>query len=232
MMLLAVILAVGCSPKITSSLSSRYQALSPDAEVVVLGLNDPQPENAEFLGQVRIGDSGFTMKDGKYEDVLRLAKEQARKAGGNVLKIIEHKTPDIMSSIHRIKADVFKVDDASSLKNNEDQSVVSTHPDYAVVYFYRYSGTGLIVNYDVHIGDKKVFRSKAPSKAEVKVYDEGEFEIWAKTEAKEVLVLEIEKGRDYYVRCGVDIGIIIGRPTLERVPVDSGKAEYESIETE
>lgn len=232
LMLLAVVLAVGCSPKITSSLSSRYQALSPDAEVVVLGLNDSKPENAEFLGHIKVGDTGFTMKNGNYDEVLKIAKEQARKAGGNVLKITEHKTPDLVSSIHRIKADVLRVDDISSIKENQDQLMLSSHPDYAVIYFYRHSGAGVIVNYDVHIGEKKVYRAKANTKAEVKIYDEGEFTIWAKTEAKEVLSLEIKKGCDYYIRCSVDMGILVGRPAFDRMPVESGKAEYESIEIE
>ena len=225
---IAAVLA-GCSPKISSNLHSSHQPLTDDSEVAVLELNASFPENAEVLGQIKIGDSGFTTKNGSYHDVLKIAKDQARKVGGNVVKITEHKSPDLMSSIHRIKADILRVEDVSVLLDNDDDFSHSVHPDYAVIYFYRESGAGSLVTYDVHIGDTKVYRSRPQNKAEVKIYEDGEVEIWAKTEAKESFVLSVRKGADYYVRTGVTMGLLLGRPDLDVVSVESGKVEYESI---
>lgn len=68
--------------------------------------------------------------------------------------------------------------------------------------------------------------SSVNSYAEVKIEEEGEYEIWAKTEAKEVLPLSVSKGGDYYVRSGVSRGFIIGHPKLELVSSEQGRSEY------
>ena len=220
---------IGCSPKITSSFTSYHTPLAKDAEVLVLEIDVPMPENAEVLGQIKIGDTGFTTKNSNYAAVLNIAKDEARKAGGNVVKITDHKSPDMLSSMHRIKADILRVDDLSVLSDNVSDMEVSTHPDYAVIYFYRESGAGALVSYDVYVGDTKVYRSRPETKAEVKLYEDGDVEVWAKTESKEVLPLTVKKGTDYYIRTSVSPGIMIGRPDLEILSSETGRVEYESI---
>jgi len=225
----AVAILSGCSPKITSSFTSHHTPLAKDAEVLVLDMAAPMPENAGVIGQIKIGDTGFTTKNGNYAAVLNIAKDEARKAGGNVVKITEHKSPDMLSSMHRIKAVILRVDDLSVLSDDISDVEVSTHPDYAVIYFYRESGAGALVSYDVYVGDTKVYRSRPNTNAEVKLYEEGDVEVWAKTEAKEVLPLTIRKGSDYFVRTSVSAGIMIGRPRMEIVSAKAGREEYESV---
>ena len=225
----AVAILSGCSPKITSSFTSHHTPLAKDAEVLVLDMAAPMPENAGVIGQIKIGDTGFTTKNGNYAAVLNIAKDEARKAGGNVVKITEHKSPDMLSSMHRIKAVILRVDDLSVLSDDISDVEISTHPDYAVIYFYRESGAGALVSYDVYVGDTKVYRSRPNTNAEVKLYEEGDVEVWAKTEAKEVLPLTIRKGSDYFVRTSVSAGIMIGRPRMEIVSDKAGREEYESI---
>lgn len=227
--ILIVIGLSGCSPKITSSVTAAHTPLAKDAEVLVLEIDAPMPENAEVLGQIKIGDTGFTTKNGNYAAVLNIAKDEARKAGGNVVKITEHKSPDMLSSMHRIKAVILRVDDLSVLSDDISDVEISTHPDYAVIYFYRESGAGALVSYDVYVGDTKVYRSRPNTNAEVKLYEEGDVEVWAKTEAKEVLPLTIRKGSDYFVRTSVSAGIMIGRPRMEIVSDKAGREEYESV---
>ena len=227
--ILIVIGLSGCSPKITSSFTSHHTPLAKDAEVLVLDMAAPMPENAGVIGQIKIGDTGFTTKNGNYAAVLNIAKDEARKAGGNVVKITEHKSPDMLSSMHRIKAVILRVDDLSVLSDDSSDLVVSAHPDYAVIYFYRETGAGAFVGYDVYVGDTKVYRSRPNTNAEVKLYEEGDVEVWAKTEAKEVLPLTIRKGSDYFVRTSVSAGIMIGRPRMEIVSAKAGREEYESV---
>ena len=195
---------------------------------MVLEIDTPMPEKAEVLGQIKIGDTGFTTKNGDYAAVLNIAMGQARQAGGNIVKITEHESPDMQSSIHRIKADILRFDDLSALSDDTSDQVVSAHPDYAVIYFYRESGAGALVSYDVYVENTKVYRSKPNTQAEVKLYEEGEVKVWAKTEAKEVLPMTIKKGKDYYIRTSVSAGIMIGRPRIEIVFSEAGKREYES----
>ncbi len=102
----------GCSPRISSYLESDYDPLEAAAEVIVLDKNAAIPDDAESLGIVKVGDTGFTTSEnGSYEAVVALVKEQARMAGGNVVRIISHREPDRHSTIHRIEAEVFRVND-------------------------------------------------------------------------------------------------------------------------
>lgn len=101
MIISALIFFSSCNPKISTSISKSYPALDYKQEVVVFGLDQPEPDNAEVLGQVKIGDAGLSTNCG-YDIVMDKAKLEARKAGGNAIKIIEHKPPTAMglSLIH------------------------------------------------------------------------------------------------------------------------------------
>ena len=99
--LAAALLLAGCTPKIVPQISKSATPLSSTAEVSVIEIDAPQPANAEVL---------TSAKAGSYENVISLAKEEARRAGGNAIKITSHESPDAQSSVHRIKATILKVD--------------------------------------------------------------------------------------------------------------------------
>lgn len=61
-----------------------------------------------FLGEVKIGDTGFSTNC-DYETVIDAAKLEARKVGGNAIKIVSHQNPDFVSSCHRITATIYKI---------------------------------------------------------------------------------------------------------------------------
>lgn len=219
----------GCSPKITSNLVSNLQPLGAEDEVVVVDLDGTVPESAVFLGTVKIGDTGFTAtKNGTYDAVIGLAKEKARQAGGNVVLITRHQFPDRQYTIHRIQADVFRVDEAD-LSLLDKPIVFSDHPDYAIVYIYRPYGLGSMVSYDVYVNDTKVYKAGEKTKAEVKIYEAGDYELWARTESRTDIPLVVELGGEYFVRCTVGMGILVGYPVLEAVSAGIGSAEYNMI---
>ena len=62
--------------------------------------------------------------------------------------------------------------------NVSSESIPAVHPDYAVIYLYR-TGNFVQTPYDVHLGDKVVYRSRNKSK----------------TETREGLTLDIEMGK-------------------------------------
>jgi hypothetical protein len=55
-----------CSPMITTTIGKSYPPLDYREDVIVFGLRNPVPENAEELGIVEIGDSGFSTILGNY----------------------------------------------------------------------------------------------------------------------------------------------------------------------
>jgi hypothetical protein len=97
-----------CSLGIKSSLTKSYAPLNLNDSVKVFGLSINAPSNAEILGTVRIYDAG-TLNCG-YDVVIAAAKNEARKAGGNGLKITEHIPPSIWSSCHQITAIILRLD--------------------------------------------------------------------------------------------------------------------------
>lgn len=121
---------------------------------------------------------------------------------------------------------------AASNPGDETAEVADTtpaHPDYAVLYVYRNTLIGALLNFDLHLNDQVLFRMTARSKQAFRIDTEGPVELWAKTEAKSCLPLTIEKGKDYYVRCDMKLGVAVYRPSLKLVDAKQGKAEYESI---
>lgn len=217
-----------CSPKISTNLSKSYPTLEYNQDVAVIGLDQAEPAGSETLGQVRIGDAGFTANCG-YDLVLDKAKLEARKAGGNAIKIIEHQQPSAFgSSCHRITAKILKVDDIGQLLVEEEEPVIQG-ADYAIVNVYRYSGAGPIINYDVYLGDSVICRVKNNYKTSVKVKKDGLNTLWAKTESKSEVPVDVKMGCQYYLRCSLVMGAFVGRPKLELVDWKTGKAEFESF---
>ncbi len=235
-LIVALALISACSPKVTSTLQKSYQPISYDQEVFVLGLNEEVPSQAEVIGSIKVGDNGLSTNC-DFETVVELAKIEVRKAGGNVLKITEHKLPSVMgSSCHQIKADILRMSDTSQIQKeiiSAQEVIVDPNIDYATLNIYRFSGAGALVAYDVYLGDSVVCRVKNKSKQTIQINKNklGYNSLWAKTESKDEIPVNLEAGHQYYVRCGLKMGIMVGRPSLELVDAKTGKMEFESIKT-
>lgn len=232
-MLLLFAFISACSPKVATNLQKNYQSLSYDQEVVVLTESEVVPDQAELIGSIKVGDNGFSTNC-SYEQVLELAKMEARKAGGNLLKITEHQLPTLMgSSCHQIKADILRVADPSKIRRSivAEEEIVDPNVDYATLNIYRYSGAGALVSYDLYLGDSIVCRVKNKSKQTIQINKLGYNSLWAKTESKAELPVNLKAGHQYYIRCGLKMGIMVGRPSLELIDNKTGRMEFESIKT-
>lgn len=81
------------------------------------------------IGEIEIKDSGMTLQC-DFATVKSLAKDEALKLGGNCIIITEHREPSTWSTCHRIKADVFYIDNAQEyeteiLWNSKRKLVIS-----------------------------------------------------------------------------------------------------------
>lgn len=229
LLLIAIVISISsCAPKITTNIQKSYAPLDYKQEVMVININQKQPENAEVLGEIKIGDSGFS-SNCDYDVVVDKAKLGAREVGGNAIKITWHKPPSIMgSSCHRIKANILKIEYIEQLQLEEEEEVV-LDIDYAILNIYRYSGAGAFVGYDLHLGDSTICRVKNNFKTTLHIKKEGLNTLWVRTESKAEVPIDIEMGRTYYLNCGIRMGIMIGKPVLELVNYSTGKNEFESF---
>jgi hypothetical protein len=226
--LTCLLILSSCSPKITTSIGRNYAALDYKEEVKVLSIQDLEPNNAELLGTVKIGDSGFST-DCDLTSVIDKAKIEARKVGGNAIKITKHSPPALLgSSCHRITANILRVD---NWDNYADVIIDSAliDADYASLHVYRHSGGGVLINYDLHLGDTVICRVNNKWKETIKIHKDGLNTLWARTEAKAELPINIKFGNEYYIRCSLTTGFFVGHPKLELIDNTIGKMEFQSI---
>ena len=102
--------------------------------------------------------------------------------------------------------------------------------DCVLLHLYRPgSMMGMAISYDLHLDDEVVFRVKNKSKTTLKITSEGLKTLWAKTEARTELPVDIKLGHEYYIRCGLGMGAFVGRPKLEIVDNEKGKNEFAKI---
>lgn len=98
-----------CAPSISLQTNSKRAALTDSQNVVVYNENEAVSQNFTLIGNVSLGDSGFTTNC-DFETMINIAKNEARKIGGNALKITKHILPSFFgSSCHRIQADILDI---------------------------------------------------------------------------------------------------------------------------
>ena len=108
-LLAGVLLGYSCSQRVRMHISQPVAQSEPIAASSVLSLNDSVPNETVWIGSLKVGDNGFS-KTGNLNTTLRLAREEATKAGGNLIKITNHKTPSTFgSNCHRIEADIYRI---------------------------------------------------------------------------------------------------------------------------
>jgi hypothetical protein len=83
-----------CSPHIARDIQKTYSALDDSAEVKVINIGETIPFRYEALGTITLEDAGVTSKSRcTYEALLALAIEEAKKVGGNAIKITKSIPP-------------------------------------------------------------------------------------------------------------------------------------------
>ena len=99
------------------------------------------------------------------------------------------------------------------------------------VVFFRPSGPGMIVGCTVHEGETQVGKL-GNGKYFVHVTDPGPHEYKVKSEAKDVLNLEVEPGETEFVRCKIGMGVMVGRPNLSPATKDDFIAKGAKLKME
>jgi hypothetical protein len=113
---------------------------------------------------------------------------------------------------------------------NKEVSGASTGNDYVLLHIYRKgSMIGAAVSYSVHLDDDPICRVTNKWKETIKIDREGLITLWARTEVKKEVSIDAQFGGEYYIRCSVTMGGMVGRPHLELVDEATGKKEFNAI---
>lgn len=86
-------------------------------------------------------------------------------------------------------------------------------PGMGQVVFYRSSRMGMLISCRVRENGQVVNRLP-PGKYFIHPTTPGAHEYAVKSEAKDLLRIEVEEGETHYVRCAIGMGIGLGRPNL------------------
>lgn len=234
-----IILFISCATSISTKLANQsYQKLNEEEKIFVLEKIENLPINSEYIGDIKIGDSGFTTDCG-YNKVITDATNSARNAGANIIQITEIKEPSVLgSSCYRIKAKIYRNLDSeslSSITNKRDvknKSRLPENSDYALIHFYRPSlGAGALLGYKIKdVNDSIVGRLRNGEKFIYKTKKFGNQSFFGTLETKEEIKINIEKGKEYFVRCSVNMGVVLGRPEIHSIENYIGMKEYDEIQ--
>jgi len=194
------------------------------------------PLHAKKLGSLTIGNNSTKLKC-NYETAFPEAMLKAKEMGGNLLKITKVDSPTFISSCYRFRADVLLIDDNTQFAADQADFVKwlgCQIPDdtshFALVYVYMLPNKQDIYgNYMVHSDVGNIGRVSDNTKYVLKVYKEGKLRLWAFTEKKGELYLDIHSGQSYYIKCLAKPGSVTGVPGFELMPIEKGELEYNSI---
>jgi len=107
----------------------------------------------------------------------------------------------------------------------DTQSFPKPPDDKGIIYFYRPSAfAGAAVSYDIRLNDN-IIGAVRNGTYFYKMLEPGSYVFWARTEAKKEINMEIESGKNQYIKCGVGWGFFVGHPKFSVVPEVTGKNE-------
>ena len=130
-------------------------------------------------------------------------------------------------------ADKKPVTDSASVQAN-NFGVVSkkaTQGKYAILYIYRpKSRKKSFASFTINVNDSAVCKIKSNARFTIKLYRFGNTEVWAKSESRSSLTMNLEMGKEYYLKCKVKKGFWAESPDLALMDPKQGKAEFDEAE--
>ena len=111
-------------------------------------------------------------------------------------------------------------------------TLVTDSIKYATLYVYREKHRGgAHLSYDLYEDDSVICRVRNDSKYTIKLYKEGKILFWAKTERKATKEIDIQFGKEYYLKCDVSkFGVFVMSPVLQLMYEEYGKFEFKGVE--
>ncbi|WP_140485982.1 hypothetical protein [Flavobacterium sp. GSA192] len=108
LIILSFIILNSCSPRITPTIISKQNPISDDTYILVLNKDDDFKNDGIQIGTIKSTDKGFSTHC-SFDEIIEQYKKICRENGANIIKINEHKVPDLKSSCDRIEATIYKV---------------------------------------------------------------------------------------------------------------------------
>ncbi len=111
----------------------------------------------------------------------------------------------------------------ASVKYADKPATLTPQPDKGLVYFYRETAfVGGMISYKIKETDVQIGALANGTYFAVQAAP-GAHTYTASTESTESIIVSVEAGKTYYVRGGVNMGFMAGRPSLTEVTESEAK---------
>ncbi|WP_397446240.1 hypothetical protein [Polaribacter sp. R77954] len=227
------IILTSCGTSLKINLTNNYQRENLSNNEVFIFYNENKlPKESKEIGDLKIGDSGFSTKCSK-EEVLNNAKNAAKINNANIVLIDEMKEPNFGSSCYRLKGRFFynnteKMKELWASSNN----LFDENADYALVHFickgeipsgYSYMKAGLVGGtYTLTYGNEK-FKISENNIITKKIRKEGKIKINGTSYTRSGNVeIELNNGYEYFISVTTHTNIGT-RVVLEEISSLEGK---------
>jgi len=211
-----------CAKTSTSTTAGfRANPLPDSVQVFSLQPDEVVPDKSEFVREIVMGESLFSTNCG-YKNLMNYANFTAKQSGTNLIHLTEIKRPAMGNGCYHITAKLYKNTDTSQLeklateRKLENKSRLPKDADYAIVHFYRPKNfEGAAVFYNIKMDDQgTIGKSSNGHHFEYKITNFGKHRFFGKTKKPDSVVLDIQKGQEYFVRCGVAKSTSIAIPDI------------------
>ena len=144
------LVVAGCTgPAVRSELIAEPRApKSTFSPVAVYRIYEDPPDTARTLGVVSVQDTGLSVNCG-FSQVVDIARDEARKMGGNAVHLKSENPPDFISTCYRIEAFVLEIPaGGSTITDREEATSAGTG------FFVDANGTFITANHVIKSRDK------------------------------------------------------------------------------
>jgi len=98
------------------------------------------------------------------------------------------------------------------------QRISDIPKDKGLVYVYRPNSImGGAIHYDVHAANDEVVCDLIRNGYCFYYAKPGELELWGKTESKSTITVDVKAGQEHFVKGGISMGFLVGRPNFTAV---------------
>lgn len=153
----AVWALVSCSPVVTSNIIHTSQPLESVDDVVMLKDKEPVPDDAEWMGSVRVNGNG------SYSKMEDMTRREAWLNGARYVRIKDFSTPQgVRSDVHVMNSDLYKIDNYDpsmalmNANNARSSQPESTPADYDDSPLYLWGGGELELARANHEGSHSI----------------------------------------------------------------------------
>lgn len=223
--LILSIIFCSCTPKISKTIFSKENK-NLESKITLLTLHDQIPQNAKILGKIKLGYNPIS-KSCDYKKMILNLKKEAKKMGGNVIKITNHipyNTIFSKSTCHKITASILHLSDLKQLKTKKRKT---SFKGKALLKIYRFKSKS-IIKYDLFFGDSLIVKGLEDNfKKIIPLKKEGKYIIRTSPKSEQNISLNIKFGKEYYLKCGEQIKLFSVKPLISLMQKKEGKQEFQ-----